>query len=96
MSSNSGANVKLTDSSGLESFNFPQNSGGGEEIREMSEGGDPVEMDPYHPLLVRPQPRAEISDSKCLTLLNTTRRRHSDLSGNTTFTLQWSNLICAR
>lgn len=30
--------VKLTDSSRLETFNFPQNSGGGEEIREMSGG----------------------------------------------------------
>lgn len=42
MSSNSGGvegmGVKLTDSSRLETFNFPQNSGGGEEIRKMSGG----------------------------------------------------------
>lgn len=87
-----GRGVKLTDSSRLETFNFPQNSDGGEEIREMSEG---VRLKWSLITLSCWCVLTEGRNQRPM-LLNMTRRLISDLGDNTTFTLQLSDLICAQ
>lgn len=81
-----GVGVKLTDSSRLETFNFPQNSGGGEEIREMS-GGVQLKW-----ILITLSFWCVLTEGRnqcqqAPKLVNMTRRLNSDLSENTIFTL---------